>query len=137
MSPELTEKLENRFTFLKRDPSKLIPYDMFSFEVLDGWYDLIFNLCEKIEAYYTEADAVIDLKALQIKEKFGVLQFYHVFTDYTKNKELHKKIDLAINEAENKSSTICEVCGELGSLRAELPWIKTLCDEHYNKKQQG
>ncbi len=64
---------------------------MFLFEVLDGWYELIFNLSEKIEAYYTEANAVVDLKVLQIKEKFGILQFYYVFTDYTKNIELHKK----------------------------------------------
>ncbi len=74
---------------------------------------------------------------MQIKEKFGILQFYHVFTDYTKNKESHKKIDLAIDEAENKSSTICEICGRQGSLRAELPWMKTLCDEHYiDRKKQ-
>lgn len=58
-----------------------------------------------------------------------------MFTDYTKNKELHKKIDLVINEAENTSSTICDVCGEPGSLRAELPWIKTLCNEHHNRRK--
>lgn len=58
-----------------------------------------------------------------------------MFTDYTKNIELHKKIDLAIDEAENKSSTICEICGRQGSLRADLPWMKTLCDEHYNRRK--
>ena len=54
-----------------------------------------------------------------------------------KTKNYIKKIDLEINKAGNKSSTICDVCGKQGSLRADLPWMKTLCDDHYNKKQQG
>lgn len=54
-----------------------------------------------------------------VKEKYGVLNIYG--GGYS--------VDLEI-EAMEKSSKICEICGDGGELR-ELPWVLTLCDNHY------
>lgn len=59
-------------------------------------------------------------KVSQIKEKFGGLRVYMTFaTD--------EMFDI-IQDAEDASFEICEMCGAAGRER-ELSWIKTLCDE--------
>ena len=57
----------------------------------------------------------------QIKEKYGGLRFYV----YGVSGEVLDFID----EMEEKSYTICEMCGEPGKPR-EGGWILTLCDKH-------
>jgi hypothetical protein len=39
-----------------------------------------------------------------------------------------------INEAEEKSATICETCGKDGTLKTE-GWWETSCDECHNKEK--
>jgi hypothetical protein len=90
------------------------PYVLFGVECDDGWAELYGPLMERCRA---EGASIF-----QIKEKFGALCFY---VD-NGNDELHK----AINEAEAKSLTICEQCGEPGKLRGG-GWWKTLCDYHH------
>jgi hypothetical protein len=88
------------------------------FDVLDGWYDLIYKLSEDLMKVSPECECS------QCKEKFGFLRYY---VDNC-NEEGHKLID----EAEKKSGTICEICGKPGKSREDLGWIKTLCLEHYD-----
>ena len=59
-------------------------------------------------------------RASQVKEKFGTLRFY--MTSATS-----EMYDL-VQEAEEKSATICENCGKPGKLRSG-GWIRCLCDE--------
>lgn len=91
----------------------------------EGWYDLIDKLSAKLES------EIVKLKeegipeeelpaAVQVKEKFGLVRFYMT----TETDKMRKLID----EAEEKSSTICECCGKSGSLRTDRYWIKTLCN---------
>lgn len=59
---------------------------------------------------------------VQVKEKFGGLRFYaHSYTE-----EARKLID----EAEDKSFTICETCGGEGKTQSPRGWLITMCDEH-------
>jgi hypothetical protein len=83
-------------------------------ECNSGWTALINELIEKL----TEAgwDGQVD----QIKEKFGYLRFYISNGD--------EKLWAIISEYENKSGTICEMCGKPGKLRQGV-WWKTRCDE--------
>lgn len=89
----------------------------------DGWYEIIREAAEKLEplleAYkkdYPDQDVP---RASQVKEKFGTMRFYLSHgTD-----EMHKIVD----EAERKSATVCEECGEEGKLR-KGGWLHTLCD---------
>jgi len=58
---------------------------------------------------------------LQVKEKFGGLRFYVSST----TSAFYRVVD----EMENVSYSICETCGNAGSLRSDRSWIKTLCDD--------
>ena len=114
---------------LKRiDPFKATspfhPFKGFGLECGEGWYDLLDELCTKIEE---ELDRTNDSKNEypfqidQIKEKFGGLRFYvSGGTD--------KTYDL-INEYEEKSYTICEICGSNGKEYDVRGWITTLCEK--------
>lgn len=86
------------------------------FSVSPGWYPLIKELIEKLIAVGW------DKKVTQVKEKFGGLRFYI----QTGNEQIWD----IIQEYEEKSLHICEVCGKEGSLRTDRNWITTLCDEH-------
>lgn len=76
----------------------------------DGWSKLI----DKIYDRLVDGDVV-----LQVKEKFGGLRFYL----FSGNDETYDFID----EVEKESLTICELCGESGSLVSIKGWYKTLC----------
>lgn len=88
----------------------------FGFECGDGWFNLIYELSEKI----TKLDP--NCKAVQVKEKFGGLRFYTGGT----TKEVH---DL-ISEYENKSYKTCEDCGDTETAKTrDDGWIYTLCNK--------
>ena len=80
----MTEKLQNKLykKFNKIFTRKELSLQ-WGFECDDGWYELIYGLCEKVQAYVdgVKCQQVI---ALQVKEKFGSLRFYFTFgTDLT------------------------------------------------------
>lgn len=127
MKKELEEKLRADFPKLYRDlyGSPQVTCMAFGIETSDGWYDLIYDLSHKINIEINKLPEPErnDCYFAQIKEKFGKLRVY-----MTGNND---GIDRLINEAERKSQTICEFCGKEGSLRRDLGWLLTLCDEHY------
>lgn len=106
---------------------KTIPiFEKVSFEFSDGWFKLIFDLGRKITDYCN--DNKIDYpKVQQIKEKFGTLRFYY----YDANKDEH--IRKWVSAAEQASETICEKCGEAGSLIVTTGIFQTRCKEHSTK----
>ena len=75
----MTEKLQNQ---LYKKFNRIFTQKGLSlrwgFECDDGWYELIYGLCEKIQAYIdgVKCQQVI---ATQVKEKFGSLRFYIAF----------------------------------------------------------
>ena len=85
----------------------------------EGWSSLIDAIFDRLPE-----DAYIS----QIKEKFGGLRFY---VDGVSSEVLD-----FVDEMENKSYEICEVCGLPGKPR-EGGWIKTLCDEHFQPSNNG
>lgn len=110
---------------------------VFGFEHDDGWYDLLDDLLGKIEKLDTDKT----LRIIQIKEKLGGLRFYTAGTpirmdimnmgsfemgESTDEKQIHEIID----DAEEKSYRICEVCGKPGKLCTTGHWVKTLCRDH-------
>jgi hypothetical protein len=88
------------------------------FECSDGWFDLIWDLSVKLEPLV----AGTDMRAMQVKEKFGTLRFY--MTTST------DQIEKLISEAEEKSATTCEVCGSQDATASEGYWLTTRCEEH-------
>ena len=89
----------------------------FGFECGDGWFDLLWNLCEDIE----KLNPPDDFEVHQVKEKFGGLRFYiGVATDEIFN---------CIHQAETESYKTCEICGSKDNVTSEGRWIETLCKE--------
>lgn len=99
------------------------------FNVDDGWEPIIREAAAKIETEILklspeeqqEAKAMGYYMASQVKEKFGTLRFY--LTSGTKT------MYDAAEEAERKSESICEQCGQPGELRGKH-WLYTACVEH-------
>lgn len=93
-----------------------------------GWFPLIDTLCATITHQLNDTPVELhdEIYAVQIKEKFGGLRFYM-------NEKTHY-ISGAIRLAESFSYSICEVCGERGSLR-QGGWMKTLCEPHAEEAQ--
>lgn len=96
----------------------------------DGWLPLIHRLCEKLQLI--SKVSFITINAVQIKEKFGGLRFYVDLIDnnyYEINSTWKSIIDDVILEAERRSYSICEECGQFGEIRENRKWIKTLCNK--------
>jgi hypothetical protein len=90
----------------------------------DGWFDIVWRLCEDLEPLVAEFEAAGGPKfeVLQVKEKFGGLRFY---VNRRRNEAIRQRIGIAADE----SCRTCEVCGQPGQLR-EGRSIRTVCDEH-------
>jgi len=93
----------------------------FGFECGDGWFDLLWNLCEKLDSVVPD-----NFEVLQVKEKFGGLRFYiSGGTDAV--------YDL-INAAEVESERICELCGKIAKVQEDSGWLRALCAECGTRK---
>ena len=120
MKEELEKKLVEKYPKLygdyKGDPTKTCM--AWGFECGDGWYNLIDELSAKLEPH--------GVVAMQVKEKFGELRFYISEVPDDCMEDIYKHI----TEAEIKSLTTCEICGneENASIRGER-WLRTMCDE--------
>ena len=91
---------------------------VFDFECGDGWFDLLWKLCEDIEKLNPNED----FKIVQIKEKFGTLRCY---IDGSTDAIFDR-----ISKAEEDSYKICEKCGSTENVSTKGPgWIVTLCKE--------
>ena len=137
MNKENTLKLTTTFPKLypKFHPLRPNRETPFFFECRDGWFDLLWELSEKLEAEIVaieERNSSTDSKvkvpsAVQVKEKMGTLRFYmSAETDAIRG---------AIKEAQERSEITCEVCGAPGVLRGER-WVYTLCEEHKGEKKR-
>lgn len=99
------------------------PYELFGIECSNGWKGIIQPIFDYIEEYNKSHDEKIEI--FQVKEKFGTLRFYCSF--YTD--ELNK----LIQEAEEKSYYICELCGSTEHVGKTLGWILTCCEDCVKK----
>jgi hypothetical protein len=97
------------------------------FEHADGWFDILWRLCEDLEPLVKKLEQEIGCQfgVLQVKEKFGGLRIHVNHA----NDAIRQRIEIAQLE----SLRTCEVCGKPGSLREERR-IRTLCDEHAAKQ---
>ena len=131
----MTEKLQNKLykkfnkIFTKKELSL-----RWGVECDDGWYELIYSLCEKIQAYIDKVKCQ-QVIAIQIKEKFGSLRFYIYFDIDLLNKEdavydaHYSVIQTIIDKASEQSLKTCEVTGGHGVLHKRGTWLKTLSKE--------
>lgn len=132
MNQELQRKLFEDFPELYCQ-HKLSPMETcmcWGVETGDGWYDLIYRLSKDLVAISK------DIRATQVKEKYGTLRFYWV-TDGRLPDFKYNKINNRINLAEDESGVTCEECGSLQNVTQTEGWITTLCDTCLKIRQQA
>jgi hypothetical protein len=121
MNKKLDENLCKKFPNLYRGRHSKTVHTLMGrgFECGDGWYTLIDVISELLTTHNPETYAV------QVKEKFGGLRFYHSNRDdYTSGIEM---------TAGTLSNYICEICGDPGFLNDNDGWWSTRCEEHANE----
>lgn len=128
MNKELDEKLVKTFPnlYAKRYASMQETCMCWGFDCDDGWFDIIWELSEKLE----KLGGVV---ASQVKEKYGTLRFYADWTRETDEKLAMKYI----SEAEEKSAVTCEITGKPGKLISYRGWLMVRCDEELAKLDQS
>ncbi|MGG6270897.1 hypothetical protein ACQ4M3_41435 [Leptolyngbya sp. AN03gr2] len=110
MNEANTQRLFERFDRLYR--GRHLPQTQnlmcYGFSCGDGWFDLIWQLSEQIEAYCQTNPEASDLIVAQVKQKFGELRFY------TKPKIWG--VEYLIEATRIRSLQTCEWTGEPGTL---------------------
>ncbi|MGV8920833.1 MAG: hypothetical protein ACOH2R_24155 [Pseudomonas sp.] len=124
MNKELDERLSAKYPkiFPPLDGARGKQQLPWGFECGDGWFDLLDDLCAKIQ-HHVVATQGRQVVARQVKEKYGELRFYYDGADSV--------VDLLIEGAEARSELICEQCGAVGALtKSEHGWLRTRCAVH-------
>lgn len=117
MNQQNTQNLFNSFSFFHPEKSARESLMCFGFECSDGWYDLIYRLCQDL----AQMNPPEDFEVIQVKEKFGGLRFYV-------NNATEAMYD-RINAAEEESYHICENCGAPSEGPERLRgWVSTVCE---------
>ena len=96
-----------------------------SLECNEGWNQLIYDLSDEITNYCILENIEMP-HFLQIKEKFAGLRCY--LSSYTE--DLYN----IIKKYEEKSYTVCEICGNTGYCNEVGYYIQTLCEHCYKEK---
>ena len=95
-------------------------------EVGDGWYDILDELCERIQTH-CDNNGYDEVRFSQIKEKYGTLRVYVNFG----SDEIYDYID----EAQERSSHVCELCGsKRGKLYDDFGWLSVRCKKCKTKQ---
>jgi hypothetical protein len=136
----MTEKLE--LQLVKKYPSLLKDYHgpigvtPLAWGMLhdDGWYSLLDNTLEKIDLIRATTHMGITIST--VKEKFSQIRIYLHYSNLDKVNYPDLWTDIVegiVSQAESKSGSICEVCGEYGKCCNKGYWVKTLCKEDAKK----
>jgi len=131
----ISDKIKNYKN--KYDPNiyneKIEPIeDLMVFGIMcdDGWFNLLDSLFSKIQNYLNKnPDLKEDFKVEEVKEKYGSLRVYYSGGD--------DYINDLVEQAENKSITICEVCGEKGKLCNNAYDIEFINNSFYKVPAKG
>jgi hypothetical protein len=125
MKLELEKKLYKKYPkiFKQKDLSIQETCMCWGIEVGDGWYWLLDKLCASIQNYIDYSiTRPPQVKAVQVKEKFGGLRFYVNSAD--------NYVYGIIHFAESLSYHICESCGTTKNVSQNSSgWISTLCNK--------
>lgn len=123
MRDKLEQQLMDKFPFMEArsvfSGEKLgFP---FGCECGDGWYDIIYKLCDELNSLYIQNGKDLnEILVQQVKEKYGSLRFY--------TGGLIEGGHDIISKYEDLSAETCEICGKEGKLTG-AGWVQTLCDD--------
>ena len=120
MKKELQDKIYKEFYPIFEDRHKPMSETCMCWGLCvgDGWFDLLWKLCEDIKKALTPEEWK-KFRVHQVKQKFAGLRFY---SDY------HTEIEDIIRVAEEASYETCEACGKPGRMVGDC-YVQTLCEE--------
>jgi len=126
MTRELEEKLFEKYPkiFSGKDEPIIQNLMPFGFECGDGWFWLIDTMCDHIQSYI-DLNGLDQIKALQVKEKYGTLRFYYSYGN--------EKIDGIVSHTEWLSGHTCEYCGSTKDVGITTGWNVVMCHEDWMK----
>lgn len=105
------------------------PY--YGIETDDGWYPIIYTLCESISNEMRNMPSEAYPSVQTIKEKFGGLRFYYSWADssYKNFDNYALRIEGMVDSFERLSRTVCEMCGCTFGVkcRSIRGWYKSEC----------
>ena len=120
MNADNERRLREAFPALYR---KELP---FGFECGDGWFGILWELSESLDAESKATGNPPDSDrypyAVQVKSKFCMLRWY--------GENLNEAMDALIEAASARASTSCETCGARGRLWVRRRWYRVCCDTH-------
>lgn len=96
-------------------------------EVGDGWRDLVERAVSRIAAA-VRGLSLRSVEIVQIKQKFGGIRIYWHARRLPDS--VVARIEEAVDLAEARSLTTCEVCGEQGRPWDDHGWLSTCCERH-------
>jgi hypothetical protein len=144
MTPELQQRLYDRFPDVFADRTLSMTQTCMCWGIMcgDGWFQLIWDLCETFENLGAR------VRAIEVKEKYGTLRFYHYGLPSRRSWlvramrwllrlrawsrddcERQEWASGAVRGAEVTSGLICEACGRSGRHVVHAGWHSTLCEE--------
>lgn len=104
--------------FVPSDPKSSMKH---GFECSNGWFYILYQLCQDLD----KMKKPDDFQIVQVKQQMGILSI--------ECNKTTKEIFERIRQAENESTKICEICGERGRLRID-GWRQTLCEKCKKRK---
>lgn len=106
-------------------PLELGAFDDHCRNVYPGWYPLLAETHAALTRVWPE------YRVWGVKEKWGALrinlEFHGPDGDLACTEAQMRACDEVVMAAEERSTAVCELCGEPGVLR-QGSWLKTLCD---------
>lgn len=123
MKKELDEKLVNDFPKIFADRFKSCQETCmcWGFECHEGWFNLIYSLCNCIQNYLNHKPEIEQVVATQVKEKYGTLRFYFDGGD--------EYIQGLVDMTEYLSGCTCEICGNPGKLTGSRYDLRLRCEK--------
>lgn len=134
-----------KILYADKDKSSTETLMCFGFDCGDGWYYSLRDLTIKLEALnILYRNYNFQIKAFQVKEKFGTLRFYyHIIptSDILSEEDgivmnyVEQLVDNYIDDAEKRCENVCEECGKQfydfnkNDRVITKGWIRILCKD--------
>jgi hypothetical protein len=99
-----------------------------TFRIGDGWQDIVATMLARITtALSATAGNFVTVESVESKHGGLLVHLSGLVTDASVRTAVEDAVDLA----EARSASICELCGADGRLfETELRWLMTACDDH-------
>ena len=98
------------------------------FSVSRGWLELFEQVCQDVDQALGEDKR--NFRWAEIKHKYGGLTMYFDMNARGQDDPLVRAVQKIIFDGSERSETICEVCGEPGTVQEQGFWLDCLCPKH-------